>query len=285
MKFYKLTIFFSSILLSACGGGSNSSEQNAQSNIDLLDVDISGTWLYTSDTDIYSVDTDEFLWTSINARIYIFNDMDEGVEYSRCEHYGTFAYYGVKTPSGFLMDGNSDLYKMVSENRMVRNSMESNEWYSDKYSKTTHTLKKISSDVVLDWGELRVQGDFISIEQSENVCFDYTYRLIEEYPKYLNIIVPYFGDNLTLSLTYTGDLTPGTYKYQQGNLGNQFIYIGLHSSALEFVNDHPDYAYQPASGTIVLTKVESGYVVGSFELYGGNGEDYTGEFATNLGHP
>lgn len=285
MKLFKLLVLFSSLLFSSCGGGSNSSEQNTQSNINLLDVDISGTWLYTSNSDIYSVDTDEFLWTSIVVRTYVLIDLDEAVEYSPCERYDDLISYGVKTESGFLMDGDSDAYRMVSENKLSRNSVESSEWFPDQYSKTTHTLDRISSNVELDWGELRVQGDFVSLAQTEHVCFDYAYRLIEEYPKYLNVIVPYFEDNLTLSLTYTGNLTPGTFTYEQGNLSNQFIYIALRSSALDFVIDHPDNVYQPESATIVLTDVDSEFVAGTYELYGANGEDYSGNFAVKRGHP
>lgn len=264
-------------LIIACGGG-NSDHSKDNDELHLLEEDLTGTWVYTTKSEVYLSGSGQYLHTSYSKSVYLMEDTAEGTKYNSCEGIILWENYGVKTASGFSAPYESELFGMKDLNTLYRKYEETSPDFPDIYSMRTDTLKRVSSDLVVDWGDLVVLGDNIHIEATSHVCSFHSYRVPETQPKFLNIYVPVSDSVLMFTMTYWGTLSTGTYEFQQGDYSNQIINVSLQSGSIEFLNSYPEGVFTPNFATLDITVLESGALEGRLELYGPNGDNITGSF-------
>lgn len=285
MNILKIVVIVITICLSACGSGNKDNSAAINDDVDIYDLDLTGTWIYLSKSDVFSSDTDQFLYSYYKKHVYFFEDTSQGVHYSRCEDFGEAEYLGVKIDEGFQFEHNDLVFTVLNSNKLEHQYGVLSGDTPNTYSKGVVTLVRIGNQTNTDWGNVEIVGNGIDVNEYDTVCAEYSYRSDSDDIKYLDIYIPYYDDSLALEITYFGSIEPGVYVYEKDISNDQFIYLGIGSNAIQFINDFPSGHYEVNSATIELFKSELDILSGDFEFVGARGKMLGGSFYIDLRQP
>lgn len=267
-----------SCFLYACGSdGTSYDDVDAQEAVLLQEVDLTGTWRLSTETDRVKDSTGEVLVTSYHYTPYIFEETDSGVKVEPCAEYGGNANYGVKTTEHFYTSIHSEGYSLVDADTLFRETVYVNEHAPGFTFVSRETFERVSVDVILDRGELEITGDNVNFVESDHVCVGHSWSSLGTM-QYVRVIVPYDDDTLEFSLTFYGDLSVGSYQVERFNDDLQIQDVEIYSNANSFWDTVGSNILYPESATVEITNVNAGNLAGRFEFVGRDDGNYTGQF-------
>ena len=281
-----LIILNISIFTFGCGGSDNSAsndsnEPDEQEFIAVSDVDLTGTWLNTSATEMYKEETGEYLSTNYVKYKYVLDDTANGVKNERCWELGGSAGYGVKTLEHYYISVYEEGFSLLDTNTLVRQSEYTDEYRPGFIFKVKETLERLSTDTLVDDGELVISGTNVSVNESDNVCYWHVKSTLGT-TQTIEVLVPYLDDYLSFSIRFFGDLQVGQYAFEEYNYQNQIVDVNVYSGARGFWDSVGSNILAPDAATVVITAAEPKYLEGNFSFVGQDMESYTGSFNIQL---
>ncbi|MDH5446261.1 MAG: hypothetical protein OEY52_11950 [Gammaproteobacteria bacterium] len=268
---YVTFIIFSFTLIACNHSDDNSSEES----VSLKDIKISGTWLMSTERQLYKTSTNEYLSSTYISENYIFEDTDKGVKYSRCRNYGRIPLYGIKTDTRFYLNIMDNGFSLNNENVLEQITEYNNEWEPDFHYKSISKLTKITDTTLVDNGTLIVNGP-VSLEEYNHICIlAVSYSL--GHSKIFEIMTPFDDDYISLRLDTYDKVTPGVFEYEERHQ-ESLVKIDLHSNAQKYWNIVGSNTLAPSNATINLIEYSDTKISGSYSFTGLDNESYSGEF-------
>ena len=284
MKLSNAVLFLVSVLVSACDSGEGSSDDSAGA-LSPSSIDMTGTWLMTTERQVIKLDTDEYLYSEYYESRYVFDDTLQGVRYSACWDYArTSSAYGVKTDAHLYLqpsDPDDTGFIAINSNTLQRTSHYEAEWQPGFRHVQIDTLTRLSDGVEIDNGTVLMNGP-ISVNEYNHVCISKVYSNLGE-SRGLLFMVPYDDRHISFSLNYLGDLSPGTYSYnERWDSEAELLNMDVSSSAYDFSDIVGSNTLAPEDVTIIIIESNESRVSGTFDFLGQDGMRYDGEFEVFL---
>lgn len=263
------------VLLSAC-----TDDSNVQDQINVLEMDLSGTWLLVNETHYYNTDTKDYLYSNYYESTLIFQDNGRTVSYNRCYDYGVHTgSVAIKSETHFYLNINENGFTPQEDGSFYFELPVENDPYRPNLDIVRATsLSLISTEVLLDNGLLSITGP-ISANEDSQVCINQQYNNISDGESY-DILIPYDNDYLYVSISSTQKLEVGTYEFTDDFQSFPIYSFSITSLANTFQTNVGHYFVLPATATIVITEATENSYTGTFEfIY--NENNYNGSFEIN----
>jgi len=265
-------IFVWTTILSAC---EHESDDVNISN--LLEQDLTGTWLVNTAAEVYDVSSGDYLHTFFEARVYIFQDSGQFIEVSQCSNFGEIDSLGTKTTDSFDFDSFGEVVFTRTENGQLVRVIEYEVPYNpDLFVKQRGTLSKISNNITTDNGALELIGP-ISVVEDNNVCVAQNIFSTGDNSTYY-IIVPFDTGNISLQFTVKAPFAVGHHEFVKFSDVGVFSGFGISSSSDEFLLTVGTDSLFPDFADIEITDVSSDNIGGNFSFIGIDGGNYSGTF-------
>lgn len=268
------------VIMSGCESDSDSS-RNSPNTLSPSSVDMTGSWLMTEEIQTIKLDTDEYLFSEFYESTYIFDDTSQGVKYSGCWDYArAYSPYGVKTDNYLYLqpgDPEDTGFVVLDPNTFQRTTHHEWEWRPGFRFVHIKTLTKLSDGVEIDNGTVIMNGPVV-VNEYNHVCTGKGYSNIGE-SHALQFMVPYDDRYISFTLNYLGDLSPGTYSYnERWDSEAELLYLDVISSASEFLDIVGSNSLSPEDVTIIIIESNETRISGTFDFLGQDGMRYDGEF-------
>lgn len=262
---------FLAFIISGCSSNSESDTQNSLSNIDLT-----GTWVIENEIETFKTDTGEYLSSEFTRFKYVLEETDIGVKYDRCWEYGgASSPYGIKTEYNFYMNPSDNGFSLQDDGSLQQITEFERSSEPGFNFRSTATLTKVSNQVSVDNGTFVLNGPISNTEYS-HICLWEGYRNIGGRHQ-ISINTPFDSDSLSLSLSFQGNITPGTYQYTNYNDASQ-ITIDVTSNADLFWTQINSNILAPKNVEITIIESTTSKISGTYTFTGQDEGMYSGEF-------
>ena len=261
-------------------GGSGGSGDNAPVAVDLVQIDLSGTWVVVNEIRKRKANTGEYLSSEFIEFKFILEDTDDGVKFDRCWEYGgIYSPYGIKTNERFYMDSSDEGYVLVSNDTLRQISNYEDDFQPGFDFESISTLSKIAEGVEVDDGVFVLSGP-VSVDERDNVCAWQVYSNIGVF-RTIEVIAPYENGSILLNISLIGDITEGEYQYSDfWDVGP--VKIDVTSSVEAFWDQTGSNTLAPENVIIDFSISSEDFMSATFSFLGQDGGDYAGEFEVNL---
>jgi hypothetical protein len=270
-----MVLLFSLCLISGCS--SDKSAVKKVDEIDLTDIDLTGTWEFITETRTTKISTGEYLQSDFYTGTMLFDDNENGVQFNECHDYGGAASYGIKTKKNLYLHIWDDGYKLLKGGRLQKISHSENEYQPGFSFETITTLSKISEEILLDSGALILNGA-VSVEEYSHVCLSQYYSNIGV-SKSLELFARYGDSYLSFRLDMMDEISAGQYQYEyRYNGSHKPLLLDVYSGASEFDAVVNSNTLSPRDVTINVFEISEERLMGSFDFIGQDDSSYSGEF-------
>ncbi|MDH5327307.1 MAG: hypothetical protein OEZ68_19105 [Gammaproteobacteria bacterium] len=263
---YRLLLPFVLVLfLNGC------SNDDVVQDASLLAQDLSGTWLLLNEEQFYNKATGDYLYSEFIESSVIIDDEGRRVNFYRCIYYGSLPTIGVKTDTHYYHNVVEDGYELQGDGSLQRQfPRQANQYNDTQETVRVERLIRISSDIVLDHGELIVNG-VMSVNETNHVCLDRRYDSLSD-AENLALSIPYIDDYVSWAISTVNGLSVNTYQYDSNSIRSEItsFYFGNYMGSVN-----------PATATIDVTEADLGRYVGTFSFTDFAENSYSGSFEIN----
>lgn len=268
----RISVLFLILWLTGCG----SSDSNVKEDkISLDGTNFTGTWSAIVETEIYMSETGEYQSSNYRKFYYLMKETLIGVTFSTCREYAENQPFGIKTDYHFYMNSGDSGFTLQNDGSLKQTSEFELESEPDLSYKRTEILKHISKDLIIDSGTQILNGP-ISNSEYNHVCVSQYYSNIGN-NKIISIIVPFTNNNIEFYIDLQGEVSPGTYQYNN-YLDYSDVSIDVFSNSDIFWNIIHTNTLSPSDVTVTLIESTSSKLSGTFNFTGQDQGIYSGEF-------
>jgi hypothetical protein len=269
-----LGLILGAIFLTSCN---NSTE----GTITLDQIDLTGTWLLSTEERSYKTSTDEYLSSTYYNESFILEETNNGVAYLPCHFFGNLPpNYGFKASDHFYFFPSDNGFTLKSTNELEQVKEFTNVGNPEFYYKSISRLKKKSDDIRIDNGTLILKGP-VSIEEYNHICI-WEVSFSTGITKSIEITTPYDDLYLSLRLDIHEEIYAGTtYQYQSANDSSP-VKIDVTSNSTQFNDIVGTNLLQPKDVSINIIEYDDIKISGTFSFTSFNNESYSGEFEASF---
>jgi hypothetical protein len=222
MDFRGLILMLALSVVVGCGGGSSSggADTDNVTAVNLDDMDLSGTWQVTVETEYYNTGSGDYLYSGFYRYRMIIDDSGLGVRYRRCENEFNYnADYGVKTGDRLYLYLYEPAYQHITNEHFQQVGELTEEMYFPEQSyRRIVDLTKMSDDILDSAGRMSVSVPFV-MDKTSGVCVT-THASSIGSNKHISLDTVYQGDNVSFFFSFYDTLSAASY------LWNDDVYDG-----------------------------------------------------------
>lgn len=217
--------------LLGCGGDSSSSGNNSdEQQIESIEnLDLSGTWLLRTETEVYNTATNDYLYSEFFYQRFVLEDLAAGVRYRRCgQGFNYGSSYGIKSGNRLYLGLFDHPYDYLGDNAFgLTTEIEEDMYFTERSSRQVISLVKMSDDVLPGAGQFSLLSP-MEFDADSEVCVSTSFSSIGT-RKSVFIESRYNGMTVGVNLGFYEELAVGTYQWVYGDYtgAQQFRAVGL----------------------------------------------------------
>lgn len=229
-----------------------------------------------TESQLYKISTGEYLYSNYYTGTYNFEETNSGTHYSRCSDYREFRPTIVKTDEHLYFNINESGFYLVGDNSFERKYIQEPYGDSDVEMRDTVSLVKLKDDIDLDDGGFTLSHP-IPVNEQSHACIYYYYSNNNNEQTF-ELVIPLEGEDLSLRVSFYGNLFVGQYQYGRDNYKNQIYSFYLSSRAETFESTIGSSYLNPDSASITITESSGTLIKGDFSVSDSNSNNFTGSF-------